>query len=70
MLVKVIELKNPQIEHDEIDGVDVSCSHELLVTGQREPEYDGDCQQHVHRLIAPVPTFSEVILASTEHLQQ
>ena len=39
--MKVVQLKNSQVEHDEVDSVDVSCIHEVLV-GQREPEYDGD----------------------------
>jgi len=38
--VNVVELQDSEIEHDQVDSVDVSCTDERLITGQREPQYD------------------------------
>ena len=38
--MNVVQLQNSHIEHDEVDGVDVSRTHEVSLV-QREPQYHG-----------------------------
>ena len=64
--MKVVQLKNSQVENDEVHSVDVSCSHKVVVVNQREPQYDGDYQQEVHHLIKYVPRITDVMFETTE----
>jgi len=67
-LVKVVQLKNSQVENDEVHSVNVSCSHKVVVVNQRESQYDGDYQQEVHHLIEYVPWITDVMFESTEEI--